>query len=452
MIDKKMWTVADLVGYIKKELSNDYLLSDVTVCGEIGNFTNHYSGHWYFSIKDNNAFINCAMFKSANSKINFIPKVSQQVIIRGSINVFEKNGQLQLIAYDIQPLGIGKFYLQFEQTKNKLEPLGYFSSAHKKNIPAYPVNIAVVTGANTAALQDIRITINKRWPIAQLNEFYALVQGDEAINDIIKALKKADESNSDVIILARGGGSVDDLWCFNDETLAKTIYNLKTPIVTGIGHEIDTTIADLVADLRCATPTAAATAVIPLSTEVQTALNNYKLLLRKSITSKIQYQQQTLDYYVNSLNSFCFKLEKILLMLKNIKNIMRKNVDNLINKNYLLCRQQGQLLSSNLRQQKQKVELYIKDNKQYKIQLYNKLKEKFNYEESHLQKQFILLETTNPLNIMRKGFSLTYDSQGKLIKSIAEIKVQEKIKIKYYDGSLTAQVLERDNDGKENII
>ena len=174
----------------------------------------------------------------------------------GTVNIFDARGELQVIVTEMQQGGQGSFYIQFEKTRKKLEPLGYFLPEHKKPIPAFPSQISVVTGANTAALQDIRITITKRWPNITLREEYAIVQGREAIESIITALKKADEHGSDVIILARGGGSVDDLWCFNDEKIAETIYNLKTPIITGIGHEIDTTIADLVADRRAATPTA----------------------------------------------------------------------------------------------------------------------------------------------------------------------------------------------------
>lgn len=452
MIDKNIWTVEHLINHIKYDLTNDYQLTNVTVCGEIGNFTNHYSGHWYFSIKDSNAFINCAMFKSANSRLNFIPKISQQVIVRGSVNIFEKTGQLQLIVMDMQPYGIGKFYLQFEQTKKKLEPLGYFSDEHKKIIPPYPLKIAVISGANTAALQDIKITVSKRWPIAQIVEFHALVQGDEAVKDIIKALRKADESNCDVIILARGGGSVDDLWCFNDEQLAKTIYDLKTPIVTGIGHQTDTTIADLVSDERCATPTAAATRVTPLLNDIIDNIKNYKKLLNKSIYDKLNNKQQLLDLYIKSLKLFENKADNYIACIKNQKNILKQNLNDLINTYQINYLNNIHQLKSNLLKQKQRIDLYLKDNIQIKNILYNRTKDIYKENKNYLLKEILLLENTNPLNILKRGFSLTYNTDNKIIKSVNDIEKNEKIKIKYYDGEISAIVSERGKYGRENDI
>lgn len=452
MIDKNIWTVEHLINHIKYDLTNDYQLTNVTVCGEIGNFTNHYSGHWYFSIKDSNAFINCAMFKSANSRLNFIPKISQQVIVRGSVNIFEKTGQLQLIVMDMQPYGIGKFYLQFEQTKKKLEPLGYFSDEHKKIIPPYPLKIAVISGANTAALQDIKITVSKRWPIAQIVEFHALVQGDEAVKDIIKALRKADESNCDVMILARGGGSVDDLWCFNDEQLAKTIYDLKTPIVTGIGHQTDTTIADLVSDERCATPTAAATRVTPLLNDIIDNIKNYKKLLKKSIYDKLNNKQQLLDLYIKSLKLFENKADNYIACIKNQKNILKQNLNDLINTYQINYLNNIHQLKSNLLKQKQRIDLYLKDNIQIKNILYNRTKDIYKENKNYLLKEILLLENTNPLNILKRGFSLTYNTDNKIIKSVNDIEKNEKIKIKYYDGEISAIVSERGKYGRENDI
>lgn len=442
MMERNIWTVNDLVSYIKHQLTSDAFLSNVTVCGEIGNFTNHFSGHWYFSIKDNNAFINCAMFRYANSKLNFIPEVSQQVIVKGSINVFEKSGQLQLIVTDMQPLGVGKFYLQFEQTKRKLAPLGYFSNEHKKRIPLYPLKIAVVTGANTAALQDIKITLAKRWPIAKLHEFNALVQGDSAAKDMIRALKQADNSLCDVIILARGGGSVDDLWCFNDEELAKTIYQVRTPIVTGIGHEIDTTIADLVSDERCATPTAAATRVSPLYTEVLVQLSNYQILYKKHLTNRLQMQQQTLDYYFNQLNNFKNKIDKLKIYLDNYQINLKYKLNNYLNEMILKYTKSKHQLNDNMSNIKQDINEYLKENQLLITNIYNRAKEILAEKNSKFQNTVILLENLNPLNILKRGFSLTY-SDNKLLRSVTEISVGQDIDIRYYDGIIKTKVKER---------
>ncbi len=392
MIEKNVWTVNDLVSYIKHQLTTDAFLTNVTVCGEIGNFTNHYSGHWYFSIKDNNAFINCVMFRSANSRVGFIPEVSQQVVVRGNVTVFEKSGQLQLNVLTMQPVGVGKFYLQFEQTKKKLAPLGYFLPENKKAIPPYPMSIAVVTGANTAALQDVRITLKKRWPFAQLKEFYALVQGENAAKDMIRALKEADESNCNVMILARGGGSVDDLWCFNDEQLARTIFALKTPIVTGIGHEVDTTIAELVADERCATPTAAATRVSPDVKEVLAKLDNYKVLFNKYLTNRLQLEQQTLDLYVNSLNSFKFRLDKLTIYLENYKFNLKQNLLHYFNNASLAYIDNKHKLSDNLTELKQKISSQNNQVTLVKNNMQSKMKELFINQDNLLNNYKITLK------------------------------------------------------------
>ncbi|MBQ6654294.1 MAG: exodeoxyribonuclease VII large subunit, partial [Erysipelotrichaceae bacterium] len=204
----KVWTISQLVSYIKQQLANDFTLKNISVQGEIGNFTNHFSGHWYFTLKDDKALINCAMFKGFNSHADFLPKNGDSVIATGNISVFEKSGQMQLIVSSLKMSGQGDFYVQFEKTRKKLEPLGYFDQGRKKPLPSYPRTISVVTGANTAALQDVRITLRRRWPV-ELREVYAIVQGNEAIDSIVDGLRQADSQNSDVIILARGGGSVD---------------------------------------------------------------------------------------------------------------------------------------------------------------------------------------------------------------------------------------------------
>ena len=342
----------------------------------------------------------------------------------------------------MQPLGVGKFYLQFEQTKRKLAPLGYFSNEHKKKIPLYPLKIAVVTGANTAALQDIKITLAKRWPIAKLYEFNALVQGDSAAKDMIRALKQADNSLCDVIILARGGGSVDDLWCFNDEELAKTIYQVRTPIVTGIGHEIDTTIADLVSDERCATPTAAATRVSPLYTEVLVQLSNYQILYKKHLTNRLQMQQQTLDYYFNQLNNFKNKIDKLKIYLDNYQINLKYKLNNYLNEMILKYTKSKHQLNDNMSNIKQDINEYLKENQLLITNIYNRAKEILAEKNSKFQNTVILLENLNPLNILKRGFSLTY-SDNKLLRSVTEISVGQDIDIRYYDGIIKTKVKER---------
>jgi exodeoxyribonuclease VII large subunit len=327
-----IWTISQLVSYIKNELSNNIVLKNISIQGEIGNFTNHYSGHWYFTLKDNEALINCAMFKGYNQHCSFIPKNGDKLIVTGSINIFEKQGQLQVIVTNMKEDGEGNFYIQFEKTKKKLEPLGYFDEKYKKPIPLFPDEIAIITGANTAALQDILTTIAKRWPLVKITEIPAVVQGQQAIESIVTAIKKVEQTTADVIILARGGGSVDDLWCFNDESIAKAIFECKIPIITGIGHEIDFTIADLVADYRAATPTAAASKATPDYSEIMRTIGKCENIITQTVKNKITTNYQLLDYY----NSRLLNYRNIIIQYKTkIINFLKISFLNLKKKNEL---------------------------------------------------------------------------------------------------------------------
>ncbi|MGN1398386.1 MAG: exodeoxyribonuclease VII large subunit [Erysipelotrichaceae bacterium] len=439
MSNNSIFTVSNLVSYIKQQLKNDYLLANVTVVGEIGNFTNHYSGHWYFSLKDSNAFINCAMFKSANSKLDFIPENGQQVIAFGSINIFEKSGTLQIVVSNLKPFGKGNFYQQFEKTKQKLMPLGYFDSDRKKPIPLYPKTIAVVTGANTAALQDIRKTLRNRWPVAEVKEEYALVQGDNASEDIIRALIKADSYNCDVMILARGGGSVDDLFCFNDEKLATAIFNLKTPLVTGIGHEIDTTIADLVADKRAATPTAAAVCCCSDINEVLTSINKTVEIMRNSLEEKINYHSQLIDYYQSVFTSTQQRFLNQLAQIELIKNRLKQAVSlSLINDTSLLTNYVNSLNNALL-----KLDLTIENG--YKqldtsiASLDSSLKTKIEKENNNLYQIILLLESLNPLKILKRGFTIT-KRDDRIISEKAQLNINDEITVQFSDGNISAKV------------
>ena len=443
MSNSNIFSVSNLVNYIKQQLKSDYLLTNVTVIGEIGNFTNHYSGHWYFSLKDNNAFINCAMFKSANAKLNFIPENGQQVIVNGNINIFEKSVTLQIIVSNISLNGKGNFYQQFEKIKQKLLPLGYFDQERKKPIPLYPMTIAVVTGANTAALQDIRKTLKNRWPIAKLYEEYALVQGDNAASDIIRALKKADSYNCDVMILARGGGSVDDLFCFNDEELATTIFNLKTPIVTGIGHEIDTTIADLVSDKRAATPTAAAVSCCSDINEVYQRINKSVETMSNYLTEKINYNSQLIDYYQSKLQAIQQGFSNKLSQIELVKNQLKQKMSLLmINKSTLLTNSfnqiDGYLAKTKVileNKQKQLNDLSISNN--------NLLKSKLEKEQNNLYNSIVLLDSLNPTNVLKRGFSIT-KKNDQIISSKNQLAIEDNITLQYHDGIVYAKVTGKD--------
>ena len=416
---ENIWSISQLVTYIKGKLRADFNLQKIRLQGELGNFSDYKgSGHWYFTLKDEYASIHCAMFRGYNNIVDFTPKNGDVVIVTGTVNIFDARGELQIVVTEMQQAGQGNFYIQFEKTRKKLEPLGYFAKERKKPIPAFPTRISVVTGANTAALQDIRITIAKRWPNIELIEEYAIVQGKEAIDSIVTALKKADSYNSDIIILARGGGSVDDLWCFNDEKIAEAIYNCKTPVITGIGHEIDVTIADLVADERAATPTAAAQRATPDREEVIKKITTWISDAEKQLTLKLQNYMQSSDYCHTILDSYA---DRGLQYHRNIQSFIHIA---------------GLSLSQNIDLSKER---------------YSGLKELIDrnsrlfYQQNvyRFRRTLDILENVNPLKILNRGYTLT-KQDSKVIKCIKDVDMDREMTITYHDGNLKVKPLEKE--------
>lgn len=435
MMINNIWTISQLVSYIKNELTNNITLKNISIQGEIGNFTNHYSGHWYFTLKDKDALINCAMFKGYNQHCLFIPKNGDKLIVNGSVNVFEKQGQLQLIVTSMKEDGEGNFYIQFEKTKKKLEPLGYFDDKYKKPIPEFPNEIAIITGANTAALQDVLTTITNRWPIVKTTEIHALVQGQQAIESIVSAIKKAGRTTADVIILARGGGSIDDLWCFNDENIAKAIFECEIPIITGIGHEIDFTIADLVADYRAPTPTAAATKATPNYKEVLNTINKLENLIIQTINNNINRHYQLLDYFNNKLVNY-----------RNVVNNYQIEINNLQKLNALNLKKKSDLYIQNILNKEKilalSIKSLIKHNDDYlrnSLYLLNKsLDDILQKNKITLSKSIDLLDSYSPLKTLQRGYVVT-SQNNKIIKSIKDIDYLENLETRFVDGIITSK-------------
>ena len=354
------------------------------------------------------------MFRGMNSHVSFLPKNGDSVIATGNVSIFEKSGQMQLIVVSMEPAGQGNFYAQFEKTRRKLEPLGYFDESRKKPLPLFPRTISVVTGANTAALQDVRITLRKRWPV-ELREVYATVQGNEAIESIISALREVDSQNSDVIILARGGGSVDDLWCFNDERIAEAIFRCKTPVVTGIGHEIDTTIADLVADRRAATPTAAAVASTPDFREVLDSVKKQRETIAKALINRLNQNGQLLDYDYSRLLAFRNRILELHNRISNGRNILSLAL--------LSHRQNADVILSWTLQQME----------------YG-LKNKCQNSSNRLAALTAALDSLSPLKTISRGYIIS-QQKGKIIKSVKEIDEEENIRLTYSDGKIDVRVV-----------
>ena len=326
-------TVSTLVRYLKNKLDTDNNLQKVLVSGEISNFHRHYSGHLYFTLKDETAAISCVMFKSAASSLNFEPKTGDKVVVCANTSIFETTGQLQLYVLKISLDGLGDLYAKYEALKRKLDEDGYFNEEHKRNLEkTYLDRVAVLVGDKSAAMSDIKTTFLRRWPLCNVDFYPVLVQGNTAAENIISKLKEVDKLNYDAIILARGGGSFEDLFCFNDETLVKTIYNLETFIITGIGHEQDFTLSDFVADKRAATPTASVELITPNIYDVYETINDYSNRLEELIESSISDRRMRFDYYFEKLSNYSNKLKNIELTIDNkmntISNCIARKIDN----------------------------------------------------------------------------------------------------------------------------
>ena len=279
-MSQNVYSVSALVHYIKQTLDNDIRIQSILIKGEISNFTNHRSGHWYFTLKDARSKISCVMFSSHARRCNILLKEGMKVIVTASVSMYEAGGSVQLYVTAVRSDGLGDLFLQLEEVKKKLAAQGLFDPQKKKPLPQYPMRIGVITAKTGAAVQDILTTISRRWPLAEVVVYPSLVQGIQASGAIVENLRKADQGGHDVILLARGGGPIEDLWCFNEEAVARAVFAMHTVIVTGVGHETDTTLVDYVSDARAPTPTAAAELITPDLEEVRM---NVSLMRRRLV-------------------------------------------------------------------------------------------------------------------------------------------------------------------------
>lgn len=410
-------TVTDINNYIKNIVDGDFFLSNVTLKGEISNLKFHTRGHLYFSLKDENSKINAVMFNYKNLGLNFIPKDGMNVIVKGKVSVFTTGGSYQITVSNMKEDGIGNLYILFEELKRRLEREGLFSPEHKKKLPRIPKKVGVITASTGAAVKDIISTINRRFPLTEIILFPTLVQGVGAKENIVKMINEANESDVDVIILGRGGGSIEDLWAFNEEIVARAIYNSTKPIVSAVGHEIDFTISDFVSDMRAPTPTGAAELVVPSKVEIQSYLNDYKGRIISVINKKIKSYTDT------------FSKLKSTYILKNpisMYEIDEQKLDNMLEK-------LGSIMTYKLEREKSELNNL---SKMISPNILNRLdKEKIKLENIETK-----LNLLNPENILKKGYSLTL-VEGKIVKSINSVKKGSIIDTKFSDGIIKSEVL-----------
>ncbi len=414
----KYITVTQLTRYIKYKIDNDVNLNEVFLKGEISNFKAHSRGHFYFTLKDEGSRINAIMFASSTKKIKFMPQDGMKVLVTGKISVFEANGAYQIYVSDMLEDGIGNLYIAFEQLKKKLELEGLFDVSAKKKIPKIPRRIGVITAPTGAAIKDIISTIKRRWPLTEIYLFPALVQGEEAASDIVKQIKFSEEFNLDTLIVGRGGGSIEDLWPFNEEIVARAIYECNTPVISAVGHEIDFTIADFVSDLRAPTPTGAAEMAVPQISDVVNYLNQLEIRLNRALASKINNYKDRLKSIQNRnifLNPVVIYQAKDMLfdsILERLKHSATKLVS--VKEKELIGLKNSYILKNPYQILDKKANKYL--------QLVSKL------------------ETLSPLLTLKRGYAIT-KKNDKVITSVREIKKNDCIEVEFSDGSIKASVL-----------
>lgn len=400
MNGSKIFTVREINNYIKRIMDNDIILSDLHIKGEISNYKLHSSGHAYFTLKDNDSRIKCVMFKGNASKLKFMPEDGMSVVVKGYFSVYERDGQYQLYVENIIPDGVGALYQAYEQLKKKLSALGYFDEKNKKPIPYLPKAVGIVTSATGAAVRDIISIIRRRNSMINIILYPVLVQGVGASKEVAEGIKYFNKKkNVDVIIIGRGGGSIEELWAFNEEETAEAIFGSVIPVISAVGHETDFTIADFAADLRAATPSAAAELVAPDKYILTSRLNQTVYLLNNYMNNYLQEKHQKIEY-ISKGDAF--------------------------------------------RQIEQKLHNFIQTVDMYKKTMDMSMQQVLNNTKNKLISSIEKLDILNPASVLLRGYSYT-SSQGRIISSINQVEIGNNIEVELKDGTLIGKVLNKKN-------
>ena len=399
MNEPVIFTVSDLNNCIKTMFDHAPYLNNVCVVGEISNFTNHYkTGHLYFTLKDENSLVKAVMFRTYAMNLNFVPQNNMKVLVYGRVSVFERDGVYQIYATAMEQFGVGDLYLKFEEMKKRLSSEGLFDDEHKKQIPPFPKRIGIITSPEAAAVADMKNIISRRYPLCEIHIYPALVQGPYAPKELCDGIIHFDnDKNCDVIIIGRGGGSIEDLWAFNDEKLARTIFACKTPVISAVGHETDFTICDFVADLRAPTPSGAAELAVPDITELKSQLEMTKEALSMRMTAIITSKNSQLSVLKErqSLKSPMFYVDKRQELLMDAETRIETHISRIIEI-------KKALLSENAAR----------------------------------------LYALNPMSVLSRGYSAVFDEKGSVISSTKDIKRGQTINLTLCDGTAKATISE----------
>lgn len=456
-------TIAQLNKYLKYKFDEDVNLRVVYLKGEISNFKAHTRGHYYFTLKDESSRINAVMFQSNAVKCKFLPMDGMKVMVTGRVTVYEATGGYQIYVEDMLEDGVGNLYIAYEQLKKRLENEGLFDKARKRKIVKMPKRIGIVTASTGAAIRDILTTIKRRYPVCETILFPALVQGEYAAEDIAKKIKIAQEYDIDTLIVGRGGGSIEDLWPFNEEVVARAIYNSKIPVISAVGHEVDFTIADFVADLRAPTPTAAAElAVVDINT-VRDYLNTARNRSYNAMLNVVSNKQKILDNLRESYvlkkpnNIYEIKEQKLDMLIERMGNAINNIID--VNRVRLFKSSESYILNNPRMLYLNKLEIYkniyTRINKEISIILTNnktrlfRLRESYvlnnpsvlyKFKEQKLQNIISKLEVMNPMNTLKRGYAIVKD-KDRVVSSIWGVKIDDEIEVKLKDGIINTKVV-----------
>lgn len=412
-------TISELTKYIKGIIDNNDFLNKVYIKGEISNFKNHTRGHYYFTLKDEGSRINAVMFASSVKNIKFVPSDGMKVLVTGRISVYEATGGYQIYVDSMVEDGVGNLYVAFEQLKEKLGKEGLFDTLHKKKIRRIPKRIGIVTASTGAAIKDILTTIKRRYPVCETILFPSLVQGENAKDDIVRNIKLANTYDIDTLIVGRGGGSIEDLWPFNEEVVARAIYESKIPVISAVGHEIDYTIADFVADLRAPTPTAAAELAVPDITTIINYLDTAKVRSINAINNLCENKRMLLhkleDSYIlkRPMAIYEVKEQKLDSIIDSLKNVINKVIE------------------------LKKVKLFELSNSY----VFVSPELVFGVKRNNLVNIFHKLEILNPLNTLKRGYTIT-KFNDKIITSASIVKKDDVVGIEFVDGKVNAKIME----------
>lgn len=396
---RPVYTVTQINTYIKSRLDGDRNLSGVYIRGEISNYKKYPSGHHYFTLKDETGALRCVMFRSSATRLRFRPEGGMKVIAHGRVTVFPRDGQYQLYVDGLTPDGVGELYVAFEQLKQKLYGEGLFDPAHKQPIPRYPDTIALITSSAGAAVHDMIRILGARWPMAEVKLLPVRVQGQGAAEELAGAVRYVNRWDlADVILIGRGGGSMEDLWAFNDEKLARTVYESHVPVISAVGHEPDVTIIDFVADLRAATPSNAAELAVPDQMELRQQLTQLDLRCRQAITARLRREKQRLDH-----------LSQSTALTEPLRTIEDRRV--------LLDDRQRRMIQG--------------------------LQHRLSVEQTRFAGLLSALDALSPLKVLGRGYAFARNERGEVVTSASSVELGERLSLRLADGELSCTVMEQ---------